>query len=614
LVHRGPDEQHQWIAPHGRVGLGHTRLSIIDLMTGAQPIASEDGRLRIVVNGEFYDFERIRRELEERGHRFRTRSDSEIALHLYEEMGTKCLEQLRGEFAFVIWDEENETLFAARDRFGIKPLFYARVGETLYLASEVKALFAAGVPAAWDREAVFQNLFVSVDQDRSLFKEVRQVPPGHYMIARRESLRLACYWDADYPRAREETVYQSEAACVEQLRALLDEAVRLRMRADVPVGCYVSGGVDSSAVLGLASTHAQRRVAAFTVAFDHPDFDESASARQTAAHAGADFWPVALSEADFADVFTEAVWQGEMIHYNAHGAARYHLSRAVQRAGYKVVLAGEGADELFAGYDFARQALLTSGANAGGGGPAKWARMMLRMMRPQSLTEQRIGSTSPWLARICRVLDFPPALLDYVAEKFALLQSLLAGDFARSFHKRDPYKEFLRKFDWRANLLGREPAKQILYLWMKSLFVNYVLAGERLDMAHAVEVRLPFLDHKLFEFARSIPASLLARDGQQKYVLREAVRPFVRDEVYRGVKQPFFAPPTTLRVGNPMYELMQDLLRSRQLASVPFFDRPSVIRFLDELPAMDDRTRTSMDPALFMMASLCVLQESYGLC
>lgn len=604
LIHRGPDEQHHWIAPHGRVGLGHTRLSIIDLLTGAQPIASEDGRLRIVVNGEFYDFERIRCELEKRGHQFRTRSDSEIALHLYEEMGTACLEHLRGEFAFAIWDEKNETLFAARDRFGIKPLFYARFKDTLYLASEVKALFSAGVPACWDQESMFQNLFLSVDQDRSLFKEIRQLPAGHYLFATPRSTDIVCYWDINYPHANEQTNHQSEGNCIDHLRSLLDEAVRLRMRADVPVGCYVSGGIDSSSVLGLASRQGNGRVAAFTVAFDHPDFDESATARRMAAHVGADFLPLPVTEEEFADVFIDAVTQGEMFHYNAHGAARYQLSRAVQQAGYKVVLAGEGADELFAGYEFSRQALLTSGAN---GSLAKWPRMLFRMMRPKNLTEQRIARTSPWLERICRGLAFSPNLLDYVAEKFTLLQSMLATDFAQEFQRRDPYREFLKQFKWRANLLGREPVKQILYLWMKSLFVNYVLAGERLDMAHAVEVRLPFLDHKLFEFARSIPAALLARNGGRKYVLREAVRPFVTDEVYHGTKQPFLAPP--MLIGNPMYELLQDLLRSQNFKSVPFFDRSSVIRFLDELPAMDDRTRTSMDPILFMMASISVLHQ-----
>jgi asparagine synthase (glutamine-hydrolysing) len=606
LIHRGPDDQHQWIAPHGRVGLGHTRLTIIDLVTGAQPMANEDGRLHLVVNGEFYDFERIRSDLESRGHQFESHSDSEIALHLYEEMGAGCLEHLRGEFAFVVWDELNQTLFAARDRFGIKPLFYARVDNTLYLASEVKALFAAGLAPGWDGESVFQNLFLSVDQDRTLFKEIRQVPPGYYLTARTGSIKLTRYWDADYPRTRDAQSDQSETEHIERLRDLLDDAVRVRMRADVPVGCYVSGGVDSSSVLGLASKHSHGKVNAFTIAFDHADFDESAIAQRSAAHVNANFLALPVTETDFADVFVAAVQQGEMVQYNAHGAARYRLSRAVQEAGYKVVLAGEGADELFVGYEFSRQALLRSAEN---GGLSKWPKMLLRLTRQRSSAQQLIARTSPWLERITRVLAFSPDLLDYVAEKFGLLQSLIATDFAEEFARRDPYREFFKQFNWRRDLFGRPAHSLIIYLWMKSLFVNYVLAGERLDMAHAVEVRLPFLDHKLFEFARSIPATMLARNGTQKYVLREAVKPFITGEVYRGLKQPFLAPP--MLMGNPMYELLQDLLRSENFKSVPFFDRASVIRFLDELPAMDERTRKSMDPVLFMMASIGVLHEHH---
>jgi len=179
LYHRGPDGQRTWLSANKRIGLGHTRLSIIDLATGDQPIANEDESLRIVVNGEFYDYETIQRELEVRGHRLRTRSDSEIALHLYEDHGPGCLEYLRGEFAFVLWDERNGLLFAARDRFGIKPLYYAEVGGTLYLASEVKALLAAGVPAEWDRETVHQDLMACCDGDRTMFRGVYQVPPGH---------------------------------------------------------------------------------------------------------------------------------------------------------------------------------------------------------------------------------------------------------------------------------------------------------------------------------------------------------------------------------------------------------------------------------------------------
>lgn len=609
LVPRGPDEQNSWFSPNRRTALGHARLNIIDPETGTQPISTEDGKLHIIVNGEFYDYERITRELESRGHRFRTRSDSEIALHLYREMGAACLEHLRGEFAFVIWDEENETIFAARDRFGIKPLFYVEDGDGLRISSEAKALFASGVPAAWDHESVFQNLFFSFDQGRTLFKNIRQLPPGHYLVAKRGSVTIRRYWDVDYPKANAPNPHTSEVECIENVRNLLDESIRLRMRADVPVGCYLSGGVDSSSVLGIASRYSEGKFTAFTIAFDHPDFDESAPARAMAEFAGAEFRPIAVKGSDFADVFYDAVWKGEMIHYNAHGAARFHLSRAVQREGYKVVIGGEGADELFAGYDFSSAALLAGS----GGGIAKWAKMLARFLRPKTGTERQIADASPWLARLSQGLAFPPHLTDYVADKFRFLQSIIAPEFALQFRKRDPYREFFRQFDYRKTLYGREPAKQILYLWMKSLFVNYVLAAERLDMANAVEVRLPFLDHKLFDYASSIPAPLLAKDGTIKYILREAVKPYVTDEVYRGLKQPFLAPPATRRNDDAMYVMLQDILRSEVFKSVPFFDHISVVKLLDELAEMDEQARSAMDPVLFMMASIGVLHEKYAL-
>ncbi len=609
LVPRGPDEQTVWFSNDRRVALGHARLSIIDLTPGIHPISTADNKLHLVHNGEFYDYERIARELESRGHKFRTKSDSEIALHLYKEMGVACLEHLRGEFAFVIWDEENETLFAARDRFGIKPLFYAENDDGLRIASEAKALFASGVEAAWDGESVFQNLFFSFDQDRTLFRNVRQLPPGHYMIAKRGSVSIKRYWDVNYPKANAQHPHVSESECIEKVRELLDESIRLRMRADVPVGCYLSGGVDSSSVLGMARRYSAGKFTAFTIAFDHPDFDESGPARRMAEFAGAEFRPIPVKGGDFADVFYDAVWKGEMIHYNAHGAARYHLSRAVRSEGYKVVIGGEGADELFAGYDFSSAALL--GGSSGGVG--KWLKMFGRLLRPKTETERRIAATSPWLARLGKTLAFPPHLTDYVSDKFTFLHSIIAPDFALQFADRDPYREFFRQFDYRKTLLGREPAKQILYLWMKSLFVNYVLAAERLDMANAVEVRLPFLDHKLFEFGRSIPGSMLAKDGTIKYVLREAAKGHITDEVYRGLKQPFLAPPTTKRNDDAMFVMLQDILRSESFASVPFFERTAVIKMLDDTAHMNDEKRASMDPILYMMASIGVLHDRYRL-
>ena len=209
LYHRGPDGQRHWISPDQRVALGHARLSIIDLTTGNQPIASEDERTRIIVNGEFYGYEAILRELEESGHRLRTRSDSEIALHLYEDLGAQCLHRLRGEFAFVLWDEINRTMFAARDRFGIKPLFYAFHNETIYFASEVKALFAAGVPARWDAESVYHSVEFGGHQVRTLFDGVFQVPPGHYILVTEIHVQLSQCWDFDYPRQRRRAASRS---------------------------------------------------------------------------------------------------------------------------------------------------------------------------------------------------------------------------------------------------------------------------------------------------------------------------------------------------------------------------------------------------------------------
>ncbi len=609
LEHRGPDEQGHWLAPHRRVGLGHTRLRIIDLTTGTQPIANEDGQLRIVVNGEFYGFEQTRCELEARGHRFRTHSDSEIALHLYEEFGTGCLEHLRGEFAFVLWDEADDTLFAARDRFGIKPLFYARMGEVLYLASEVKALLAAGVPAAWDHDAVFQSLFLSMREDRSLYRGVRQVPAGHFLVATGGTVRLQSYWDAEYPPAGRGEQRMRGEECIEEVRRLLQEAIRIRMRADVPVGCLLSGGVDSSTVLAIGSTYAERPMAAFTIAFDHPEYDESAGAREAAEATGAEFWPIPVGEVEVAAHFADSVWHGETIQYNAHGTARFILSRAIQDRGHKVVLGGEGADELFAGYGFCRTAVLSRPRP----GRLRGAlRTLLKLARPLNPDEARIARTSPWLARRIRWLALPP-LIATLAERLELLGSLLAQDFAAQFRDRDPFRTFFEHFPVRAKLRGREPAKQILYLWLKTIFVNYHLAADRIDMAHGMEVRLPFLDHLLFDYVRRIPVSLLAAGGEQKHILREAARPFLPERIRSRTKKPFLAPPPLLCTGSPLDQLIQDLLRSQTMGKLPFFDQRAIAELLDELPGWDAAARASLEPLFLMLASMCVLQERYAL-
>ena len=609
LEHRGPDGHGIWISPNFKIGLGHTRLGIID-SNSTQPIANENEQSYIIVNGEFYDFESIRRNLECRGHRFRTQSDSEIALHLYEEMQTACLDNLRGEFAFIIWDAENETLFAARDRFGIKPLFYVEIGEVLYLASEIKALFAADVQAAWDHDSVFQTLYASSNLDRTLFQDIRQVPPGHFLLATREGVRVENYWDISYPRKRNIKNKLPVKECLDEVHNLLDEAIRLRMRASVPVGFLLSGGLDSSTALGLASTYSKQPLTAFTISFNDKKYDESAIAREMAEHVKADHHVIEVSENELADHFAESVWYGETIQYNAHGPARFLLSQAIRKAGYKAVIGGEGADEIFAGYGFVRAAVL--GKSSAGVLP-NWFKPMLRLLRPRNKTERLIARTSPLLAHLSKLFDQPPWLSSGLVDGLEIMRSIIAPDYLAQFQGRDPYRLFFNNFDFKKNIFGRESAKQITYLWMRSLFVNYHLAADRLDMAHSIEVRLPFLDHKLFEFASQIPISVLAKGGLQKYVLREVGRPYVTDEVYIGAKKPFWAPPSTLRKGTKLYDLTQDTLRGSVMASVPFFDQTAVVALLDKIRTPDESVRGPLDPILMMMVSICFLHERFRL-
>lgn len=614
LHHRGPDGQRTWVSPDRQVALGHARLSIIDLVTGDQPIASEDGRTHIVVNGEFYGYEAIQRQLEAAGHRLRTRSDSEIALHLYEDLGPECLHRLRGEFAMVLWDESNRTLFAARDRFGIKPLFYAVRNGTLSLASEVKALFAAGVPARWDAESVFHSIEAGGHQSRTLYDGVFQIPPGHYLLATNTHTEIHQYWDFNYPAADRVPV-RSEADCAAELRCALEEAVRLRLRADVPVGCYLSGGIDSCAVLGLAARHHSAPVRAFSLTFDHPDYDEEKQAKEMAAKANAEFSPVPICQDDLANNFASAILQSETFCVNAHGVAKYVLSRAVRDAGYKVVLTGEGSDEILAGYPHFRRDMLLYNRN--GQDPAEVAALLENLEKLNSVSRGLLmpdGASRP-LEYVQRVLGFVPSWIETSSGRAAKMQDLLSADFVAEYGGRASYHPLLSGLDVRGQLAGRDPVHQSLYLWAKTMLPGYILTmlGDRMEMAHSVEGRVPFLDHRVVEVICSQPVSQKIHGMTEKYVLREAVRDVLTDTVYRRQKHPFLSPPATLNPKQKLSTLVNDMLRGSVLASIPFFDQRKVVGLLDRVGTMDEGARVSSDQIFMVLVSACVLQEGFHL-
>jgi asparagine synthase (glutamine-hydrolysing) len=615
LYHRGPDGQRHWISDDGLAGLGHARLSIIDLETGDQPLANEDGSIHAVVNGELYDFERIRRELETRGHRLRTKSDSEIVLHLYEDLGPACLEQLRGEFALALWDSRTRTLFAARDRFGIKPLFYAQHGGMLLLASEAKALFAAGVPARWDTESFFDaNSLIVPRQDRSLFAGIRQVPPGHYLLAKQGRVDIVRYWDFDYPRS-EDVAPRSDEECAEAFHAALDEAVRLRLRADVPVGCYLSGGIDSCAVLGLAARHRSDPIRTFTLRFDRAEYDEGEIAREMAERVGAEFHPIPLHQSDLAEHFGEAIRHSETLCLNAHGVAKFVLSRAVREAGYKVVITGEGSDEILGGYPPFRRDMLLHDNDGQDADEVKRLLGELEKANPVSRGLLLPSGRSLSLDGVRGVLGFAPSWMEAYGSTGFKLHALFDDGFAASHASRDSFLALLDGIDVAGQLTGRPPVHQSLYLWGKSQLNNYVLAmlGDRMEMAHSVEGRVPFLDHHVVELVRSLPVRQKIRGMTEKYVLREATRSVLTDTVYARHKHPFTSPPVALAPDERLHELLQTTLRGPAMAGMPFYDRRKVVDLLDSLPGMDDAARTAIDPALMVMLSACMLQEKFAL-
>jgi asparagine synthase (glutamine-hydrolysing) len=623
LRHRGPDAQHVWVANDGRAGLGHARLSIIDLETGAQPIANEDERLRIVVNGELYDFERIRKTLEHEGHTFRTRSDSEIALHLYEDRGARALHTLRGEFALAIWDARDRQLFAARDRFGIKPLYYAVHDGRVHVASEVKALAALGVPLRWDRDALFDIHFVANPPDRTLFEGVSQVPPGCYLLTDGEQVRIVQYWDWNYPRmdaghaahhadmtAGAGGATFDERACVERLRALFEEAIRLRLRADVPVACYLSGGIDSCAVLGFASELSPTPLRAFTLSFDHVDYDEVDIAQEQAIKSGAEFCRIDVRSDDLADHFPGAIYHAERPFLNAHAVAKYMLSRAVRDAGIKVVLTGEGSDEIFAGYPHFRRDNVLHGKN--GYAPEERARLLREL---EAANRSSAGTLLPQgatlLDSVQRMLGFVPASLESWAQIGHGLLRVARDEFVEAHAGRDAFRILLNCLDVERQLAGRDAVNQSLYIWSKTMLPGYILGnlGDRMEMAHSVEGRLPFLDHLVVEEAARMPVSMKIRGMTEKYVLREASRHVLIDQVYGRQKHPFMSPPATMQTNGRLYTFLQDTLRSSLLDGPGIYDRTKVLSILDAVPSMDHAARGRADAQLMWVTSMCLLGD-----
>src|SRR5215469_8834232 len=599
LHHRGPDAVGKWIAPDGRWFLGHTRLSIIGLGNGAQPMSDASGNVQLVVNGEFYGYKAIRERLRAEGCAVKTDSDSEIALHLYRREGMNLGRHLRGEFAAVIADRRNGAMLAIRDRFGIKPLFYAVHDGDVLFASEVKALLALGVPSRWDREALFQEAFHFRPHSRSLFVGIHAVPPGHYAIAQKGEVSLYPYWDLAFPTAAELAAdNRSDADVIEGFRAVLDDAVRERLVADVEVACYLSGGIDSCAVLGLAQRHMDRPIRAFTIGFEDALYDESELAREQAKHSGATFHPIPVTSRALADAYGDAVWHAETPFINGHGVAKFLLSRGVRDAGIKVVFTGEGSDEMLAGYPpFRRDVLLYNSATQD---PETVKRLLAQLREankavPALVTREEALDDS--LEVVQRRLGWVPSWVQTFAQRGSRVRDLLSGEMKSAINNVNPYEIALNRLPIDDRLSGRDPLNQALYLWSKIHLPNFILTflADRMEMAHSIEGRVPFLDHHVAEFAAGIPIHMKIKGMREKHVLREATRDVLIEPVYNRQKHPFTTPPTGGAVNDAMLAMYADVLASRLLDEQPIFDAAAIRRFFRGLPDQSHEQRVRLE-------------------
>jgi len=595
LAHRGPDGRDARAYDGGRVALGHARLAIVDVENGAQPIDNEDATIACVVSGELYDDEAIRRSLEAHGHRFKTQSDSELVVHLYEEHGDAFVEHLRGEFALAIWDDRNKRLVCARDRFGVRPLVWTKTKDGVAIASEAKALFALGARRAWDADSLWLATSAQyTTPDRTMFAGVRQVPPGFLFVADARGERLARYWDFDLPRAaeRDRTVRSDE------LRAALDDAVRVRMRAPGDrVACALSGGIDSSAVAALA---ARRRHAldCFSIAFDDDAYDESALAARTARALGATLHVVRASSRELLDALPCAVAQSEGLAINFHLPAKWLLAREVNRAGFKVLLTGEGADEVLAGYPHFRRDLLVE-RGASDADLARRNRASAGLMMPEGATLDA--------SAFSRALGFVPSFVLAKAGLGLRASSLVSRDFSARYASRDPYGEILASLDVE-QMRDRDRVDQSAYAWSKLALAGYILRtlGDGTEMAHAVEGRVPFLDHRFFEVARRVPTSDKIRGDVEKFILRDAMRDALPEEVVARRKHPLLAPPAVGRM-----DAVGDWLRSGDLPS--FFDARAVRSALDRVAVVSASERPAWEPPLMLAMTATLLGRAYGL-
>jgi asparagine synthase (glutamine-hydrolysing) len=570
VAHRGPDADGFYVGQG--IGLAHRRLSIVDVAAGQQPLANEDGTVWVAFNGEIYNFADLRRDLEACGHRFRTHSDTEVIVHAYEEWSDACVERFRGMFAFAVWDARRRRLLLARDRVGIKPLYYAEPqGGGLVFGSEIKSLLQdPGVDRSWSPAAVDAYLtLLYIPSPDTIFRNVHKLPAGHILVAERGRIRISRYWDLEFTGDGDPG---KESRYLDELDALLTESVRLRLISEVPLGAFLSGGIDSTTVVAYMAKTSDSPVLASSVGFAHAAFNELDKARGIAAHLGCRL-DTTVIEPRIHELLPRVAWHFDEPFADSSAVPTYYVSAAARQR-VTVALSGDGGDELWAGYPWHR---------------VEWweSRVRGRLGRAGSIAAAAVAGLLPLSARgvrSLRHLGLTPS--DACARKYGYQQfdarakaQLYSSDFTASTRDSDPFAAFRRAYD---ACQSDDPLDKVMYVDVKTYLVDDILTKvDKMSMAVSLEARVPLLDHKLLEFAARVPSSLKLRNGTGKYLLRRVLDRHVPRPLVEGPKHGFTAPIGEWLRG-PLEAMGRDLLLDGRLEDRGLFQRAAVERLWTE--------------------------------
>ena len=569
VAHRGPDAAGYHLGPG--IGLGHRRLSIIDLSTGDQPLANENGTVWTVFNGEIYNFAEVRAELLAHGHQFRTSSDTEVIVHGYEQWGERCVEKFRGMFAFAVWDATARRLLLARDRVGVKPLYYAELpGRGIVFGSELKALLEdPDVPRQWRPDALDAYLTLLYSPaPATIYQGIHKLEPGHVLIAEKGAIRTSRYWDLEFTGNGDAA---RESEYLEELDALLRESVALRQIADVPLGAFLSGGIDSSAVAAYMVETSPRPPVTISVGFDHAQYDELGHARRVAEHLGCEFHPRTVTP-DIVALLPKLAWHFDEPFADSSAVPTYYVSKAAREL-VTVALSGDGGDELWAGYTRHRV--------------ESWEQNVRSALGPAAAVAGMLGRALPLSvkgARSLRHLASRPDQAYAIKHAYGMFEPdakarLYTGDFGASVRHADPFAAFRDAY---ARCQSSDPLDRGLYVDVHTYMIDDILAKvDRMSMAVSLEAREPLLDHRLLEFAARVPTSLKLKDGRGKYLLRKALERKVPREILDRGKHGFEAPIGEWLRG-PLAPMAESLLADGRLRDRGVFEDREVARLWTE--------------------------------